>query len=81
MEQVESQLVVLWIQFLELTKWDEKHERAWFITCNTKGHPKDECPTFAQYMAIGEPNPLSGLVGYCEICKTWGHHLNDLPLL
>jgi hypothetical protein len=32
-------------------------------------------------MATGAPNPLLGGVGYCEICKTWGHHLTTFPLL
>jgi hypothetical protein len=32
-------------------------------------------------MATGAPNPLVGGVGYCEICKTWGHHLTACPLL
>jgi len=26
-------------------------------------------------------NPLAGGVGYCEICKTWGHHIIAYPLL
>jgi hypothetical protein len=32
-------------------------------------------------MATGAPNPLAGGVGYCEICKTQGHHLTSCPLL
>jgi hypothetical protein len=32
-------------------------------------------------MATGAPNPLVGGVGYCEICKTWGHHPTAFPLL
>jgi hypothetical protein len=65
----------------EITKEKEKHEQVWCITCKTEGHHKDECPTFAQYMATGAPNPLEGGVGYCEICKTWGHHPTAFPLL
>jgi hypothetical protein len=45
-----------------------------------KGHHKDECPTFVQYLAVGAPNPLPG-GGYCEICKKWGHHPTECPLL
>jgi hypothetical protein len=81
MAQVQSQLVVLRIQLSELMKGKEKHEQVWCITCKTKGHRKDKCPTFVQYMATGAPNPLAGGVGYCEICKTWGHHLTACPLL
>jgi hypothetical protein len=50
-----------------MTKGKENHEQVWCITCKTKFHRKDEFPTFAQYMAIGEPKPLAGEVGYCEI--------------
>jgi hypothetical protein len=32
-------------------------------------------------MATRAPNPLEGGVGYCEICKTWGHHPTTCPLL
>jgi hypothetical protein len=81
MAQVQSQLVALRIQLSEITKEKEKHEQVWCITCKTKGHRKDECPTFVQYMATGALNPLAGGVGYCEICKTWGHHPTAFPLL
>jgi hypothetical protein len=45
-----------------------------------EGHHKDECPTFVQYLVVGAPNPLPG-GGYCEICKKWGHHPTECPLL
>jgi hypothetical protein len=72
---------VLRIQFSNLTKEKEKGEHVWCITCKIKIHIKEECLAFAQYMAIGETNPFVGGVGYCEICKTWGHHLTIFPLL
>jgi hypothetical protein len=56
-------------------KEKEKNEHVWCITCKMKGHQKEEFPTFVQYMATGEENPLEGGVGYCEICNTWGHHI------
>jgi hypothetical protein len=65
----------------EINKEKEKCEQVWCITCKTEGHQKEECPTFAQYMDIGEPNPLVGGVGYCEICKTWGNHPTACLLL
>jgi hypothetical protein len=33
-----------------------------------------------QYLAVGAPNPLPG-GGYYEICKKWGHHPTECPLL
>jgi hypothetical protein len=73
MAQVQTQLASLTIQLAELTKGKEKREQVWCITCRTEGHHKDECPTFAQYLVTGAPNPLPG-GGYYEICKKWGHH-------
>jgi hypothetical protein len=32
-------------------------------------------------MITREPNSLEGGVGYCEICKIWGHHPTSYPLL
>jgi len=72
MEQVKSQLAALRIQLSEIKKEKEKCEHIWCITCKTEGHRKEECPKLAQYMAIEAPYPLTGGVGYCEICKTWG---------
>jgi hypothetical protein len=81
MAQVQSQLVLLRIQLLEITKEREKCEQVWCIKCKKKGHCKDECPTFAQYMATGASNSLTRGVGYREICETWGHHPTVCPLL
>jgi hypothetical protein len=55
-------------------------EHIWCTKCRTKGHHKDECPTFAQYLAAGAPNPLPG-GGYYEICKKWGHNPHECQLL
>jgi hypothetical protein len=63
MAHVQSQLATLRIQLSEITKEKEKHEHVWCTTCKTKGHRKEECPTFTQYMATGAPNPLVGGVG------------------
>jgi hypothetical protein len=81
MAHVQSQLVMLRIQLSEITKEKEKREHVWCITCKIEGHRKEVCPTFAQYMATGESNLLEEGVGYCEICKTWGHHLTTFLLL
>jgi hypothetical protein len=60
MAQVQTQLDALTIQLVELTKGREKQEQVWCTKCRTKGHHKDECPTFTQYLAAGAPNPLPG---------------------
>jgi hypothetical protein len=73
-------LVVLTIQLVDITKGKEKWEQIWCTKCRTEGHHKDECPTFAEYMAAEAPNPLPR-GGYCEICNKWGHNLHDFPLL
>jgi hypothetical protein len=51
MAQVQSQLAALTIQLQELVKGKEKHEEVWCVTCRTKGHHKNECPTFKEYLA------------------------------
>jgi hypothetical protein len=52
----------------------DKKEVVWCTTCRTKGHHKNECPMFAQYMAAGilNPLPMGGL--WCEIFKKPGHN-------
>jgi hypothetical protein len=80
MAQVQIQLDALTIQLVEITKGKEKREQVWCTKCRMKGHHKDECPTFVQYLVAGVSNPLPR-GGYFEICKKWGHHPTDCPLL
>jgi hypothetical protein len=80
MTQVQMQLNALKIQLEELTKGKEKHEKFWCTKCSTEGHEKEECSTFMQYLEKGALNPLLG-GRYYEICKEWGHHPTDYPLL
>jgi hypothetical protein len=54
------------------------HEEVWCTTCRTKGHHKNECPTFKEYLATGALNPLGV---WCEICKMMGHHPTTFPLM
>jgi hypothetical protein len=58
---------------LNYNKDKDKKEFFWCTTCKMEGHHKNECPTFAQYMAARMPNPLpiGGL--WCKICKKPGH--------
>ena len=62
-------------------KGKEKREVIWCTLCRTKGHHKNGCPTFAQYLAAGVPNPF--LIGglWCEICKTQGHDPYHCPMM
>jgi hypothetical protein len=78
--QVRMQLDALMIQLTKLRTGKEKQEQVWRTKCMTKGHHKEECPTFAQYLETGAPNPLPG-GRYCEICKKRGHHPTECPLL
>jgi hypothetical protein len=80
MTQVQTQLTALTIQLAELKKEKEKQEQVLCTKCMTEGHHKDKCLEFTQYLATGVPNPLLG-GGYCEICKKWGHHPIEYPLL
>ena len=80
MSQVQTQLASLRIQLTKITKGKEKREQVWCTKCRTKGHHKDECSIFVQYLATRAPDILLG-GGYCEICNKWGHHPNECPLL
>jgi hypothetical protein len=80
MAQVQKQLSSLTIQLENLTKGKEKWEKVWCTKCRTEGHHKDEYSVFSQYLESGASNPLPR-GGYCEICKKWGHHPHDSPLL
>jgi hypothetical protein len=82
MAQVQSQLATLKIQLQELAKGKEKCEEVWCVTCRKEGHHKNECPTFAYYLAIGALNPLATGGGvWCEICRMMGHHPTTCPLM
>jgi hypothetical protein len=64
---------------LNQNKGKEKREVVWCTLCRTKEHHKNECPTFALYMATGVPNPLPTGGPWCEICKTHGHDPHHCP--
>ena len=36
----------------------EVHAEVWFIKCKEKGHDKDHCPVFKNYIIGGRPVPL-----------------------
>jgi hypothetical protein len=83
MAQVQSQLATLTIQLQELAKGKEKcMKKSGVPHAERKGHHKNECPTFREYLATGALNPLAPGGGvYCEICRTMGHHPTSCPLM
>jgi hypothetical protein len=80
MGQVQTELASLKIQLVEPTKRKEKREQVSCVTCRTEGYHLDECLAFAQYLESGALNTLPR-EGYYEICKKWGHHPPNCPLL
>ena len=79
-EELKEDLKNLTFQ-LNQNKGKEKIEVVWCTTCSTEGHHKNECPTFAQYMAIVLPNPLPTRGPWCESCKTHGHGPCHCPMM
>jgi hypothetical protein len=71
-EELKEDLKNLTFQ-LNQNKNKDKREVVWCTTCRMEGHHKNECPTFAQYMETGMPNPLPQGGLWCEICKKLGH--------
>jgi hypothetical protein len=66
---------------LNQSKGKEKREIVWCTTCKTKGHHKNEFPTFARYMEIGLENHFPTGGPWCEIYKTHGHDPYNFPMM
>jgi hypothetical protein len=79
-EELKEDLKNLTFQ-LNQNKGKEKREVVWCTLCRTEGHHKNECPTFAQYLAAGVPNPLPIGGPWCDICKTHGHDPYHCPMM
>jgi hypothetical protein len=58
---------------LNQNKGKDKREVDCCTLCRTKGHHKNEFPTFAQYLGEGMKNPLPIEGPWCEICRTCLH--------
>jgi hypothetical protein len=55
-------------------KGKEKREDIWCIICKVKGHSKDNCPLFNEYLASGAHNPLKQATQpWCEVCRNKHH--------
>jgi hypothetical protein len=72
-EELKEDLKNLTFQ-LNQKKNKDKREAVWCTTYRMKGHHKNECPTFAQYMETRMPNPLPQGELWCEICNKPGHN-------
>ena len=73
MNQIQSQLANMTIQLQDIKKGKEIHEELWCTRCHMKGHHKDQCSDFCDYLLLGAPNPLShGGIPWCRICQTRG---------
>jgi hypothetical protein len=66
---------------LDQNKRKEKKKFVWCTLCRTKGHHKNECPTFVQYLIDGMPNPLPTGGPWCEICNTHGNDPCHCPMM
>jgi hypothetical protein len=66
---------------LNQNKSKDKREFIWCTTCRTKGHHKNKCLTFAQYIAEGMPNSLPTRGLWCEICKKPSHDPYHFPMM
>jgi hypothetical protein len=73
MSHILNQLTILSLQVEDLKKdkGKEKREDIWCIKCKSKGHDKEHCPLFNEYLAFGSPNPLKqAMLPWCEVCRT-----------
>jgi hypothetical protein len=66
---------------LNQNKGEDKREVVCCKLCRTKGQHKNECLTFAQYLATRVPNPFPSRGPWCEICKTHGHGPYHFPIM
>ena len=82
MTQIQNQLAQLTLQLHDIKKGKEVQEIVWCTKCRTKGHSKEHCSLFVEYLASGTPDPLPQARGpWCEICRTNGHRPQDYHLL
>ena len=60
MSQILSQLTSLSLQveYMKKVKGKEKREDIWCVRCRSKGHDKEHCPLFNEYLASGALIPL-----------------------
>ena len=82
MKNLQNQLANLTLHMHEIKKGKEIAQELWCTKCKGRGHTKDKCPVFVEYIASGAPNPLAQTQGpWCELCRTRGHRPQECPLL
>jgi hypothetical protein len=72
MSQILSQLTSLSLQVEDMKKDKGKYKREaiWCVRCRSKGHDKEHCPLFNEYLASGASSPLKQVtLPWCEVCK------------
>jgi hypothetical protein len=72
MSQILIQLTILSLQVKDMKKCKgkDKREDTWCIRCKSKGHDKEHCPLFREYLASGAPSPLNQVtLPQCEVCR------------
>ena len=57
MVNIKNQLVNLTLQLHDMKKGKEVRKNVWCTRCRTKGHSKEHCLVFVEYLASGAPNP------------------------
>jgi hypothetical protein len=76
MSQILSQLTSLSLQVEDMkkNKGKGKGEDIWCIRCRSKGHDKEHCPLFNEYLASGTLSPLKQVtLPWCEVCRNQHH--------
>jgi hypothetical protein len=72
MSQILSQLtsLSLLVEDMKKDKGKDKREDIWCIRCKSKGHDKEKCPLFHEYLAYGAPSPLNQVtLPWCEVYR------------
>ena len=74
MNQIQAQLANLTLQLQDIKKAKEDHDDLWCNHCHERGHTKDICPMFQNYLLSRALNTLSHAgVPWCHICQVYGH--------
>lgn len=89
-QQIHAQLQNLCMEMQSLkqdrTPWPEAREEVWCIKFKGKGHDKDHCPVFANYLVGGglmslrpqaQARPSAASALWCAICQIGGKHTTD----
>jgi hypothetical protein len=72
MSQILSQLTSLYLQVKDMKKYrgKDKREDIWCVRCRSKGHDKEHCPLFNDYLSFGAPRPLKQVtLPWCKVCR------------